>query len=105
MSKNLGLRLAIKHYIPEAWEKVLREEKIYSQYCEYVYLSLPHYMKGSKIYYGKVGWIIGLDRIKFIFHNWNIDDCIQGQYLQAFNKPVFWNKIKTKVKQYQENCR
>ena len=27
MSTNSGLRLAIRHYLPEAWEKVLREEK------------------------------------------------------------------------------
>lgn len=105
MSNSKGLRLAIKHYIPHAWEKVLREEKIYSKYCEFVYLSLPPYMKGNKITYGKVGWMVGLDRIKFIFRNWNIDDCIQGQYLQAFNKPIFWKKIKMKIVQYNENCK
>lgn len=105
MSRNSGLRLAIRHYLPEAWEKVLREEKIYLQYCEYVYLSLPDYMKGNRIYCGKVGWMIGLDRLKFIFRYWNIDDCILGKYRQTFRKPIFWNKIKGRIRQYQENCK
>lgn len=105
MNQSKGLRIAIKHYMPEAWEKILRKYKIYQQYVEYVYMSLPDYMKGSKIYCGKVGWYIGLNRIKFIFKNWAIDECIQGQYKQAFKKPIFWNKIKAEIMQYNQNCR
>lgn len=102
---NKGLRLAIRHYMPESWEKILRKHKIYQKYVEYVYMSLPDYMKGCRIYCGQIGWYIGLNRIRYIFNNWAIDECIQVQYRQAFKKPVFWTKIKNEIVQYNLNCR
>lgn len=97
-----GLRRAIQYYMPIAWETVLRKHKIYTQYIEYVYKSLPDYMKGKKIYCNQIGWRIGLRRVQYMFKNWKIYDCIQGQYLNAFKIKVDWKFLDIEIFEYYQ---
>jgi len=65
----MSLKLAIRDYIPFEWEVALKRKKKLNLFIEFVYLSLPDYMKG------KNGFKDGVLRIKYIFKHYQLKDC------------------------------
>lgn len=100
-----GLRKLIKRRIPESWEYALRKHKVYAKYINFVYFSLPEYMRGTSVYNGKLGWQIGADRIIFILSNWNIENCILGMYVEEIGNNDLWRQIKRDIRLFEDSCR
>lgn len=98
-----GLRKRIRRELPQSWETVLKKHKLINKFVEYCYLSLPDYMKGSKMTSGRRGYILGTWKIQHLFKNTQIYNCFQGQYINidSVNWYDIWTEILVEENKYQ----
>lgn len=100
MAGLTGLRKKIRDNLPQSWEVVLKRNQILGKFIEYVYLSLPNYMKGTGRTNSKRNTTLGLWRVKHLFKNAPIYNCFQGQYLNIDN--IDWSDIWGQIKMWEE---
>lgn len=100
-----GLRKRIQRALPPSWEEVLRKNKCLEKYVEYVYRSLPNYMKGSnkRVGYKKRNYVYGILNVESYFQNRKLSDCFQGQYKNIDG--IDWKKLEEQIKNLEDSWR
>lgn len=94
----MSVKAAIKDLLPHSWDKVLRENKVLTNFCDYLYRDcVPEGWKNGK------NWKYSINRIRHLTTSAPFLSCFnQNNTKEGVN---FWVNISEQIENYEESCK
>lgn len=94
-----GFKQYIKKHMPPEWEYILKKEKVYTKFVDYVYKQ--QVKKGS----ADTKEIIYRKNCMFILRALSGSFILSIDFLRTKEGYQFWQDIQYKINKYKESCR